>query len=43
MISFLTSIALDVSLGIAWWITKQVAYTTVNGISNGITYMLTAA
>ncbi len=39
MISFLTSVALDISLGIAWWITKQVTYKTVTTI----TYMLMPA
>ncbi len=30
MLLFLTSIALDLSLGIAWWVTKQIAYQTVS-------------
>ena len=30
MLLFLTSIALDLSIGIAWWITKQIAYQSVS-------------
>jgi hypothetical protein len=36
MIYILTSIAMDISLNIAWWIAKQVTYNTVNTI----TYMI---
>lgn len=36
MIYVLTSIAMDISLSIAWWIAKQVTYTTVSTI----TYMI---
>ena len=35
----LASVAFDVTLGVTWWITKQVTYKTVNTI----TYMLTPA
>ena len=30
MLSILTSVAMDISLGIAWWVTKQVTYKTVH-------------
>ncbi len=29
MLLLVTSIALDISLGVAWWITKQVTYRTI--------------
>ncbi len=35
----LVSVALDLSISIAWWATKQVTYKTVNTIA----YMLTPA
>ncbi len=38
MLIFLTSIALDLSLGIAWWVTKQIAYHTVSAV----TYMFSS-
>ena len=36
MLIFLTSIALDLSLSIAWWVTKQIAYKTVSLITPSI-------
>ena len=39
MFIFISSIVLDISLGIAWWITKKLTYQTVNTI----TYMITAS
>ena len=30
MLSILTSVAMDISLGIAWWVTKQVTYKAVH-------------
>ena len=30
MLSFVTSLALDVTLGIAWWVTKKITYGTIN-------------
>ncbi len=38
MLIFLTSVALDISIGIAWWITKKITYKTVNAI----TYMISS-
>jgi hypothetical protein len=29
MIGFITTVALDVTLGVAWWLTKQVTYGTI--------------
>lgn len=29
MLSFVTSIALDISLGIAWWVTKKAVQTII--------------
>ncbi len=37
MLLFLTSVALDLSLGIAWWVTKQIAYQSVTLIRPYIT------
>ena len=36
MLIFLTSIALDMTLVIAWWATKQITYHTINTITNYI-------
>ena len=33
MFMFLTSIAVDISLGIAWWVTKNIVYQTVSLIT----------
>lgn len=48
IIKLLTSVALatvglDITIGIAWWITKQVTYKAASTVSNGITYMIMAA
>ena len=29
MIGYITTIALDVTLSVAWWLTKQVTYSTI--------------
>ena len=36
MLLFLTSVVLDLSLGIAWWVTKQIVYQTVSLIKPDI-------
>ena len=34
---YLTNVALDVSFGVLWWVTKN----TTKGIYNGVTYLIT--
>ncbi len=34
MLIILTSIALDLSISIAWWATKQIAYQSVNSVTS---------
>ncbi len=34
MLIILTSIVLDLSLGVAWWVTKQIAYQSVNSVTS---------
>ena len=36
MLIFITSIAVDISLGIAWWVTKKITYHTINTLTNYI-------
>jgi hypothetical protein len=38
MFGFITSVALDVTLNIAWWLTKQVTYGTINTLRYMVTY-----
>ena len=32
MIGFITTVALDVTLSLAWWVTKQVAYGAIYSV-----------
>ncbi len=32
MFAIITNIALDITVGVAWWITKQVTYGTIQTI-----------
>ena len=41
MLIFLTSIALDLSFGIAWWVTKKITYHAVSYIFTSRQLLLT--
>ncbi len=36
MLIFLSTIALDISVGITWWVSKQITYRVINTITNYI-------
>ena len=36
MLIFISTIVLDISLGVAWWVTKQITYHTINTITTYI-------
>ena len=40
MLMFLTSIALDLSISIAWWLTKKITYHTTSYIYSSVTPLM---